>query len=192
MSLIPFGFWAASGGGGAASDFELLETQTLTSNETSVIFSSLSAYASDYKHLQIRAILKDDNSGSNGSQYGFTFNGVTTASYSAHRLLAGNFGSTPASSASTSRNNIGVYEGIAGANDSNLFAASVIDIIDPFDSNKNTTARVFDGLVSPTTRVELNSGLFINTAAINSIEIFSILATNLVIGCRLSLYGVRG
>ena len=65
----------------AGPAFNLLETQVLTTNHASIAFDSLGTYAADYKHLQIRATLKDDRSASNSSQYGFTFNGVTSASY---------------------------------------------------------------------------------------------------------------
>jgi hypothetical protein len=49
---------AQAAGQVAAGSFDLLETQVLTSSAASVTFSSLSTYAADYQHLQIRIVSK--------------------------------------------------------------------------------------------------------------------------------------
>lgn len=183
MSLIPLGFWAASGGG-FASDFDLLETTTLATSVASVTFSGLAAYAADYKHLQFRVVNRA--TAATNSQLGLRINGVSSG-YSEH-LLVGNGSS------------VGVYGG-TGANMVNLggsysgqtsgaFDARVIDILDPFSSTKNTTVREFMGQVGTRNAVGLFTGAYFNTAAVSSLS-FHVTTDSIAALSRFSIYGVR-
>jgi hypothetical protein len=176
MSLIPFGFWAASGGG-AAGGFDLLETTTLSTSASSVTFSGLGAY-SDYKHLQVRAVSK----ATTGFQI-LTFNGDSGSgnTYTTH-LLQGN-GSSVFSSAE-----VGVTYGILNHSSKTDWSANVIDILDAFSTDKFTTVRSFGGVASGSSIVQFISGAWYNTAAITSLTISK---SALEIGSRFSLYGVK-
>ena len=185
MSLIPFGFWAASGGG-AAGAFDLLETTTLTTSATSVTFSGLGAY-SDYKHLQIRAVMQDTSAGTNLEVVGMQFNGDTSSVYSRHTLL-GN-GSSVVSDSTTSFASI-LIVGAAGR-ESNIFGASVIDILDFSSASKNTTLRALTGgNASAAQTIALSSGGYFNTDAITSTTLIA-RGTAFAIGSRFSLIGIK-
>ena len=187
MSLIPLGFWAASAGG-AAGAFDLLETTTLTSSASSVTFSGLDAY-SDYKHLQIRYIVRNASTGFY-RDIRFTLNGDTGANYSSHKLT-GN-GSTIASSALTSRNQID--GGVIPDNNlvANSFAAGIFDLLDFANDSKAKTSRMLMGFTDTTyPHIQLTSGRWGSTAAVTSINILNDGSQNFITGSRFSLYGVK-
>jgi hypothetical protein len=176
MSPIPLGILAAAGGAPAGA-YELISTQVLASSAASVTFSSI---PQDYKHLQIRIsarVTTDDYVAK------LNFNSDTGANYAFHRLI-GN-GSSVASSASASQAFIwtAIYRSVA-----NQFTAEVIDILDYSSANKNTTTRHLGGLA--TDQVQLNSGLWNNTAAVTAINLSGY--SDWVTGSRFSLYGIRG
>ena len=187
--LIPLGIIASAGV--SAGSFDLLETQVLGSSQTTITFASLSGLGSTYKHLQIRAVTRNTSTAGGGNTYGangiIRFNGVSTSSYRTHYLqgdgssaVSGDYGSVT-----------GVYvQDLGGSWDSNTanqFAASVIDILDPFDTNKNTTTRGLTGV----SRIQLDSGAWFNTAAITNITITQD-GSQFKQGSRFSLYGIKG
>jgi hypothetical protein len=166
--------------------FDLLETTTLTSSASSVTFSGLGAY-SDYKHLQIRAVTRNDGAFTGGSIVA-TINGNTSATYSDHRLRGD--GTSVTSAGFTSQTNAVLGDSAGGNNGANQFAAHVIDILDFSSNSKNSTFRSLTGLAADSrTIISLSSGLFINTNAVTSIELAD--SGNLVAGSRFSLYGVK-
>ena len=177
----------AAGGGGAA--FDLLETTTLTSSSLSVTFSGLDSYATDYKHLQLRMVTRGTTG--LGSLLGcyVTINGVTTDSYASHRLY-GN-GSSVIPARSTSQPSMR-FDFITPNNDeSNVWGAGVMDILDFSSTSKNTTIRFLNGAyMNAQKAVQLGSGLFNSTSAVTSIQM-EIAAEDYAIGSRFSLYGVK-
>jgi hypothetical protein len=188
MSPIPIGFFAASAAQVGGS-YDLLETSILTSNAASVTFSNLGNYASDYQHLQIRATLRDTRSGFSAAIYSMRFNGDTSASYTSHSL--GGNGSSVSSGrfGETDQMLLGV---IPSSNaEANNFGATVVDILDPFETTKNTTVRALTGThTSGVREIGIYSGVYFKTNAISSITVFSQFG-NLVQFSRFSLYGYR-
>jgi hypothetical protein len=178
---IPLGVLAVAGAGaaGGGGSFDLLETTLITTNTTDITFSSLNTYT-EYKHLQIRAVIKDS---STFSTMLVRFNADTGSNYSRHNLQ-GN-GSTVTSGAQTSQTSI-----ICGFADATNYAALVMDILDFSSSNKNTTIRSLAGTEGATDRINLYSGAFLNTAAVTSITILNN-GSNMASGSRLSLYGIK-
>jgi hypothetical protein len=187
--LIPFGVLSAAGAGGVAGDYELIETTILGSASSEVLFSSLATYASDYKHLQIRYTARSTRAAV-ADNLGVRFNGVTTTSYSHHRLY-GN-GTNVQSFAGTSATFM-LGDGTTGnTSTASAFSAGVIDILDSYSTTKNKTIRILSGYtVSGDHAIELTSGAFYNTAALTSVSVFA-LTGNLVAGTRMSLYGIKG
>jgi len=183
---MPFGlgFFATAGAGGAGS-FDLLETQVLGSAVSSVTFSSLSTYASSYQHLQIRFTARSTSGAGSTLYTNFTLNSDTGANYAWHSLR-GN-GSNVGSFAGTSQNygRSGLATGSTAA--SNAFAASVLDILDPFETTKNKTTRFLAGAGE----IYLGSSFWNNTAAISSITVSEGYSSNFVTGSRFSLYGSK-
>ena len=188
MSLIPFGFWAASGAGGGGGAYDLLETTTLTSSASSVTFSGLGSY-SDYAHLQIRAVTRTGVG--TYSETLLQFNGDTGSNYSTHRLR-GN-GSNVTSSGWIADTKIHASSGEQSNSASGAYFAMVLDILDFSSSSKNTTIRSLSGgtgMSNTQDQVALTSGVWVNTAAVTSME-FSY-SVDFQAGSRFSLYGIKG
>jgi glutamine amidotransferase-like uncharacterized protein len=186
--LIPFGVLSAAGAGvGVAGDYELIATEILTTSEASITFSNLGDYSATYKHLQIRFAARTTRA-LTIDVVALQFNADTGSNYSLHRLT-GN-GSTVASAGNASQGNFFVGL-IAGANaGASQFGASVVDILDPYSTTKNTTARALTG---STTGPELNlySGAYYSTNAVSEIKLFPAALDNFVTGSRFSLYGIK-
>lgn len=187
---ITLGILAASGFAPAsAGSFDLLETQVLTSNESSVTFSGLSAYASEYKHLQIRIAARTDRSSHVDSAM-LQFNADTGSNYRAHYLY-GN-GSNVLSGADNQSDRI--YAGrITGANaGTSVFGAGVCDILDAYSSSKNTTIRSLSGYTTSSgSEIYLFSGLWLNQSSLTSMRLIPNIGSNFVQHSRFSLFGVK-
>jgi hypothetical protein len=188
--LIPFGVLSAAAGGGVAGgNFDLIASEILTTSEASITFSNLGDYSSTYKHLQIRFAARSARSAQSDS-LGIRFNGDSGSNYSQHQM-EGN-GSNVASYATTSQTLIALNSSVPAAElDSNIFGSAVIDLLDVYSTSKNTTTRALTGLTG-LPRINLQSGAYLNTAAISSIVINSTSASNLTAGSRFSLYGIKG
>lgn len=187
---MPFGlgFFATAGAGVSAGSFDLLETQVLGSSAASVTFSSLSTYA-NYKHLQLRMTVRTTRSNT-ADFLKLTFNADTTG-YARHALYGtgssvGSYGLTDIISTPD------IPGGSAGASQ---FGAVVMDILDAYDTTKNKVTRALGGAAGSVNRIQLDSGLWIDTSAISSIKLESGNAgegANLAQYCRFSLYGIKG
>ena len=143
---------------------EAIATTYLESDVSSVTFSSLGSY----EHLQLRitTIGNAYNALKNGIFY---LNGDTTDSnYHRHYMQGG--GSTTTAAAAT-----GSMWGLNSKADSTpIYGASVIDILDYRNTNKNTTVTSsFGSAATPNSYVEFVSCLWDNTAAITSIQLLS-------------------
>jgi len=184
MSLIPFGFWAASGGGGAANAYDLLETTTLTSSASSVTFSGLGSY-SDYAHLQIRGVGGNDAVGTGFESLRLTFNGATNYSYHVLRANGSSF-----ESFGGSRTTIPIFNVLGNNGASNVFGSFVTDVLDFANTSKNTTTRTLGGGVSGSSRIGLYSGAYLSTTAVTSLQLESD-GANMIAGSRFSLYGIK-
>lgn len=186
--LIPFGVFSAAGagggGGGGAGSYELIETQILTGTTATI---SLVSIPQTYKHLQLRFTARTNTYST--SQLRLRFNSDTATNYAIHTLY-GN-GSSVTSSANTSIAGVGYsYLADLGA-PANAFGAGVVDILDYASTSKYTTVRTLGGEPSYAVAINLNSGLWKNTAAVSSID-FASSNGSLVAGTRVSLYGIKG
>lgn len=175
-----------------SSDYELITTQILGSNTPSVTFSNLNTYSSTYRHLQLRIVARIANVDPAG-QMGLRMNGSSSSSvYTSHRVLG--TGST------VTQEGIGtgpidmitpILRTFGGGAGANLFAPSVVDIIDAYSTSKNKVVRSFFG-GPDVTQVAVHSGMFISTDPISSLTIVDQTAFNLTAGSRFSLYGIKG
>lgn len=186
---MPFGlgFFAAAGAGAAATPaIDLIQTTVLSSNQTSITFSSI---PSTYKHLQIRAVSMNTNT--NQDHLTLRFNGNSSASY-IDRYLGSGGAAVESSSNSASQTAMRLLFSNA-YNGSTAWAISIIDILDYSSTSKNKTVRLSGGYNWPTqrTRVHLASGAWFNTSAVTSITIAA-LSDSLLSASRFSLYGIRG
>lgn len=164
--------------------FDALATVTVPSGGVaSVTFAGI---PNTYKHLQIRTIAKSTSTASQGD---LTFNGDTGSNYAWHQLF-GN-GSSAGADNSTSRANIVGVASLVTSSNANVFSASIVDILDYANTTKNKTVRHLVGQEDNSTGViSLNSGLWQNTAAINTITITA--RSNAIAQfSQFTLYGVK-
>ena len=184
MSLMPLGLLSQGGGAnGGQVGLELISTTTLSAGATSVTFSSI---ASTYKHLQIRSVAKS-TAGFNYLQ--MRFNNDSAANYGIHRLYRA--GSTPVSTSSLSQTDIRLNMAISESGTTYAYSPMILDILDYTNTNKYKTIRAINGQKDWNIEVDVTSGLWLSTAAITSITLFTG-TTNMEVGSRFSLYGVRG
>lgn len=166
--------------------FESIATTTIsTTGISEVVFSSI---PSTYTHLQLRVMSKADSSFTPENYY-LQFNGDTGFNYAIHKLI-GN-GST----ASTDGAATGSFQGVGpmpvpSNNESNVFAVTIYDILDYANTNKNTTARALHGYdANGSGQVILQSGLWVNTAAVTSIRWWR--PTNIKPNSSFALFGIK-
>lgn len=172
------------------SDFELITTQVLSSTATSVSFTGLQNYT-QYKHLQVRIVSRDTNSGSGTGGVWLQVNADTGNNYSWHRVGGGASVSFSNGSTSTSK----ILAGLCSKNPDGVgvFGASIIDILNFSSSARNKVIRSLTGnpssISTASMEVNIQSGAWYSTAAITSLTISS--DTSFDIGSRFSIYGVK-
>jgi hypothetical protein len=168
----------------AATDYESIATASGTGSSGTITFSSI---PSTYTHLQLRCFTSQTAPNANNSAL-VSFNSDTTnTNYYWHRL-SGN-GSAASASASQIRRIIEV----GGSN--TYPAASIIDILDYSNTNKNKTVRVLNGLNDNGTNawdtIVLSSLLWKNTAAISSISLVVDTSYLWNTASSFALYGIK-
>jgi len=166
----------------------ILAEEVLTSTQASVTFSSLGTLAAGYQHLQIRMATRDSRAVT-ANFIEMRFNADTGANYVTHKLDGD--GSSVSSSAYTGLTFIRpVVEPGANAG-ANIFGASIIDILDPFDTNKYTTTRTLGGYEAASPReVSLASGLWMDTSALTEV-LLRPQSGSFVSGSRFTLIGLK-
>jgi hypothetical protein len=189
--LIPFGVLSAAGAGVVGGDYELISTTVLGTATSSVTFSSLGDYSSTYKHLQIRMTGRT----SRVAQFDYInlrLNGDTGNNYTAHYVYGdGSSVQSGFEGASISRAFVGTFAGNSAT--ASIFGASVFDILDAYSTTKNKTTRALHGVRTGSFQeVFLSSGLYMSTAATNSVTILPTVGPNFLTGSRFSLYGIKG
>lgn len=192
MPWMPLGWVGASGAAPAQPIYELISTQILSTTSTGISFSSLSTYASTYKHLQLRVTVRSGTS--TGAAGDMRFNNDSATNYRSHTLIGD--GSTVGGGDSSN-------SGIGGQalvdfvdfspNTSNGWTVTVIDILDAFSTSKNKVARQLGGRHADGVsiyQIYLRSGIWLSTAAITDISLYP-RTQSFGSGSRFSLYGVR-
>ena len=185
MTLSALGIFSAAGAGGVQGDYELIETQIISSAVSSITFTSLATYASTYKHLQIRAVGRTSR-GFADDPLKISFNGDTGANYNYHKLT-GNGSSVIANGAED------YFFGFTGSTaPTSAYGVAVMDFLDAYSTTKNKTVRMLGGQAASVNLISLSSWLWRNTNAISSITISSYTGSNYANGTRFSLYGIKG
>jgi hypothetical protein len=165
------------------NDFESIATVVVGSSGTSSL--TFSNIPSTYQHLQIRGM----SIGTSGSQDVLLyFNGVNSSSnYSWHELRGG------ASNGANAGVNTAYMYLASNSTDPTYPTASIVDILDYTNTNKNKTIRVLEGKDSNGSgTVSLFSGQYFSTNAITSITIYTPGAYPLNQYSSFALYGIKG
>jgi len=171
------------------SSYESIATATGNGSATTLTFSSI---PSTYKHLQIRGISRRA-SGTGLADIAITINADSGSNYAMHDLQ-GN-GSTAAAQGYASQSSIFWWNMLPSATyTASTYGAGIADIHDYASTTKNKTLRLISGFDSnagsTANRVNLSSGLWMNTAAITSITLTSGNAFDT--SSVFSLYGIKG
>jgi hypothetical protein len=176
-----------SGSKAVTNSYESIATVSVGSGGAdSVEFTSI---PSTYTHLQLRYIARTSRSETDDG-FSIQLNGDTASNYRYH-YLAGN--GTSASAYSEPNTGYGVpYVSAANAG-ANTFGVGVFDLLDYRNTNKYKVARIIGGEDNNGGGwVALNSGLWLNTAAVTSIKCQTNSLGNFVQYSHFALYGIKG
>jgi hypothetical protein len=171
----------------AAPAFESIATATGTGSSGTITFSSI---PSTYKSLQIRVMALQTN-GINDLR--IRFNGDTGSNYAWHTLAGYNSSVAAGNGSSQSYMLACVESNNRGALTATNPTVAITDVLDYADTNKNKTIRTLGGMENNSLgEIDINSGLWMSTSAINSITIFMSGAGSFTTTSVISLYGIKG
>lgn len=165
----------------------IYSTDVGSGGTSSVVFSSI---PSTFKHLQVRAIVRSTNTGTDANTR-LRFNGDTGSNYRFH-YLTGSGSGTPTSGDSGAASF--AYAGLASGASSTagVMGVQVIDILDYASTSKYKTVRSLNGVDNNGSGfIELDSSLWMSTSAINSLTLF-FTTGNLAQYSSIALYGIKG
>ena len=179
------GILASSGAGGAATACESIATSTGTGSSGTISFTSI---PSTYTHLQIRLMARSSDALS-ASDHLMQVNTDTGANYTYHAFYGSGSSTGAFGAASTTINYLGEITYASAA--ANIMGVTIIDILDYASTTKYKTTRVFNGDDrNGAGYVYLTSGLWMNTAAITSVQIKTN-SGNFTTASTFALYGIK-
>jgi hypothetical protein len=171
--------------------YDSIATATIANTTTTTI--TFSSIPSTYTHLQLRYIIRTDRGDDYADAIGMRFNSDTGTNYYRHRFETENTG------ALVSGGNSGTdaqyhFMGATALCSSNVFASGVVDILDYTNTSKNKVTRSLQGVMDSATRnwMGVQGSIWVNTSAINRIDLKVNYGTNYIIGSTVALYGIKG
>lgn len=173
-----------------AGAYDALATVTVPSGGAANI--TFAGIPSGYKHLQLRGISRTDRVTATDFLLLRLNSDSTSANYTSHNLFGTGSG-TPTSQASVG-NKAGEYLAlVSSAGDTaSVFGGTVIDILDYASTSKYKTTRALSGYDSNGSGlIGLDSGLWLNTAAVNSVTLLPALGSNFAQHSTFALYGIK-
>jgi hypothetical protein len=171
------------------TSYESIQTSNVGSGgSSSITFSSI---PSTYKHLQIRAISRDNGAGVY-NVYKVTYNGDTASNYSVHAMYGQNI-NTVDQFGNANQTGIIVYA-TPSAVGAGIFGAQIIDILEYSNTNIYKTQRSIGGVSenNDNNLITVMSGSWRSTSAISSITITANGSTSFQQYSQFALYGIRG
>jgi hypothetical protein len=147
--------------------FHPIATVTSTGSAGDIVFSSIPG---TYTHLQIRGMLRTNDTGTFNNQ-SMRFNSDTGTNYKSH-FLKGN-GTTATSGVVSETNKFNDFMRAASNSlTAGIFSVIIMDILDYANTNKYKTFRALQGgNTTGSGEVGLNSGVYMSTNAITTITI---------------------
>ena len=172
----------------STNSYESIQTVTVGGGGSSAVdFTSI---PSTYKHLQIRAISRD-NRVSTANSVLIRMNSDSGANYAYHSVNGD--GSSASATGLASQTETYGYVNTSASSTSSVFAAAVIDVLDYADTNKNKTIRTLGGNdQNGSGFVRLASGLWRSTAAITTIRLYPDNSASFAQYSSFALYGIKG
>lgn len=167
----------------AAGAYESIASVTGTGSSGTITFSSI---PSTYTSLQIRY---QSQSVAAGNAFNLYFNNDTATNYTLHRLY-GN-GATVTAGGSVSQSGIATDSQSSGPSATSP-VVGIIDIHNYAVTTQNKTVRCIAGVdKNGSGDINLVSGLWLNTAAVNRID-FILGASSFTTTTTFALYGIKG
>jgi hypothetical protein len=161
-------------------DYDSIATVNVSSPVSSISFTSIPA---TYRHLQIRMF---SNAGSNDIFY--QFNGDTATNYTRHYLYGTGASALAGGSSANPSGSLGYTAPTANTN---VFGATIFDVLDYTNTSKNTTTRSLGGFDANGSGFSIMySGLWVNTSAVSSIRLY-LDSGNFNQYTQAALYGIR-
>jgi hypothetical protein len=157
---------------------------------SSVQFSNI---PSNYKHLQIRGIAKDNRT-TYASDIGLRFNGDSGNNYSWHRAYGFGTSSSISADGYASQSSMNVCMSAGGTVNNSLgLGPLILDILDYTSGVKNKVARSLSGYDdNGQGGIAVCSGGWYNTAPVTSITLVPMIGTVIAQYSQFTLYGIRG
>ena len=151
---------------------------------------SFTSIPSTYSSLQIRVTARDTVTGTTNEDIRLRFNNITTSSYTRHNLSGD--GANATAGGSTATTYLDIYQVVPKAGTTaNIFGGVIINIHDYASTSKNKTVRALGGAdLNGSGNIGLHSGLFIDTTAINRIDLISN-GTAFATNSTFALYGMK-
>jgi hypothetical protein len=141
---------------------------------------------SNYKHLQIRGIIK----ATTGSQLNFNINNDVGSNYSQHGFMGTGSVINNWTVASASLFRVFPFNGLPTA--TSTFGNVIIDILDYSNTNKYKTIRIFYGQDSNGSgETGLGSGTWLSNSVVSIVNV-SLPTGSFAQNSKLALYGIRG
>lgn len=174
------------------TSFDSIATVTVgAGGASSIDFTSI---AGTYKHLQLRGITRCTKADTGVENVVMSFNSNTTYTDYRTHYLQGTGAAAEAGDLQVSSfySNAGLTLGDNAT--ASIYTATIIDILDYADTNKNTTVRVLSGVDvnGAGGLIRFASSVWLKTDAITSISINPRSAGNFKQYSTFALYGVKG
>ncbi len=153
----------------AVDEMDLIARVTVgPENSSGITFSNI---PQTYQHLQIRAVSRGTSAGSSSTGLGIRYNSDSGNNYTTHRLYG--TGSSAVSASSVSSSSASIANHPHDTTLTNVYAAMIVNILDYTSTSKTKVSQSFNGHdLNGSGLVLLDSQLWNNTSAINSIYIF--------------------
>jgi hypothetical protein len=172
--------------GNLPSSEYLIQTVEVGATPIGAITFDVSSFSGIYKHLQLVMVVRDRNANSS-ARTELEFNGSATG-YASHELRS--TGSAIGAESFTNGSFARPGRIIGGSGIANSFSALIVDILDPFSPNKNTTIKTLGGSTGYN-YVYLTSSFWNTTNLVTSIKLQPEAGVaEWAQGSRISLYGV--
>ena len=183
VSARGLGGFLSFGDAPLVASFDSISTTTISSPQSTLVLSSIPG---NYKHLQIRGILKA-TAISNGTPR-FYFNNDRSSSYSMHEI----YGNGSSASVNQQTNIDAIYANL-GSQSASQFGAYVINIFDYSNTSKSKTVQFIHGYDSNSSGyVSFSTGFYNSTSAITSFGITPQQVANWDTGSTMCVYGIKG
>jgi hypothetical protein len=171
------------------TDYESIATVTVGAGGQATI--SFTSIPSTYSHLQLRYSAHSEGVGADYTLVNIRLNNDSGSNYVYHRLI-GNGTAASANSATSQTAMLGTWipDDLSMANS---YGSAVVDVIDYTSVNKNTTLRILGGFNMNTADglIGLFSGLWLNAAAVNRIDLTTLSGQDFDQYSSFALYGIK-